>query len=276
MLRPFIRWQTKLSDAFDKLLPEEYRLDGNTHFVREFVNPYLSSGKVIYDVGGGGSPLISADLKKRLQLRVVGLDVDPRQLQFAPEGAYDETICANVTTYKGKKDADIVICQAVLEHVEDTHAAIRAICSILKPGGVALIFVPSRNALYSRLNLILPDSLKRALLYYVYPHTRERQGFRAYYNRCTPHDIRKLAELSGMTVENQKLYYVSKYFSFFFPMYLIWRLWLIFFRTWLGDQAAETFSMALRKIAPANVLSLDGASEAERVSRGARSDRGLF
>src|SRR5712691_2385601 len=64
MLRRFIRWQIKLSDAFDKLLPEEYRLDGNTHFVREFVNPYLSSGKVIYGVGGGGSPLISADLKK--------------------------------------------------------------------------------------------------------------------------------------------------------------------------------------------------------------------
>ena len=276
MLRPFIRWQIKLSDAFDKLLPEEYRLDGNTHFVREFVNPYFSAGKVIYDVGGGGTPLISADLKKRLQLRVVGLDVDPRQLQFAPEGTYDETICANVTTYRGKEDADIVICQAVLEHVEDTQAAIRAICSILKPGGVALIFVPSRNALYSRLNLMLPHSLKKLLLRLVYPGVRKGELFRAFYDRCTPNDMVQLAKLSSMTVENQKLYYVSKYFSFFFPMYLVWRLWLIFFRTWRGDQAAETFSMALRKIAPANDLSLDGASEAERVSRGARSDRGLF
>src|SRR2546422_10704791 len=176
MLRRFIRWQIKLSDAFDKLLPEEYRLDGNTHFVREFVNPYLSSGKVLYDVGGGGSPLISADLKKRLQLRVVGLDVDPRQLQFAPEGAYDETICANVTTYRGKEDADIVICQAVLEHVEDTQAAIRAICSILKPGGGALIFVPSCNALYSRLNLMLPHFLKKLLFRMVYPGVRKEIG----------------------------------------------------------------------------------------------------
>jgi len=64
-------------------------------------------------------------------------------------------------SFGGQGDADLIICQALLEHVKNVDQAFAAIASILKPGGLALIFVPSRNALYARLNLLLPQDLKR-------------------------------------------------------------------------------------------------------------------
>src|SRR5262249_9719381 len=75
-------------------------------------------------------------------------------------------------TYRGSSEADLVICQAVLEHVADTGSAMSCIASMLKPGGVALLFIPSRNAAFARLNLALPSGFKRALLHGLYPSTR--------------------------------------------------------------------------------------------------------
>ncbi len=71
-----------------------------------------------------------------------GLDIDKEELIQAPEGSYDEIICTDITKYRGNLEADIVICQALLEHVKGVENAFMAISSILKPGGLALIFVP--------------------------------------------------------------------------------------------------------------------------------------
>lgn len=38
---------------------------------------------------------------------------------------------------------DAAVCYAVIEHVESPHIAFRRICGLLKPGGIALIYVPT-------------------------------------------------------------------------------------------------------------------------------------
>ena len=43
-------------------------------------------------------------------------------------------------------------------------------------------------------------------------------------------------------------YFRSSYFTFFFPLHVAWRVWLLVFRFFAREQAAETFSLALRKI----------------------------
>jgi hypothetical protein len=43
---------------------------------------------------------------------------------------------------------------------------------------------------------------------------------------------------------------MSAYFSFFFPMHVLWRIWLLLFRFFAGTQAAESFSLALKKDLP--------------------------
>jgi 2-polyprenyl-6-hydroxyphenyl methylase/3-demethylubiquinone-9 3-methyltransferase len=202
---------------------------------------------VVYDVGGGKNPVIGPERITELDLRVIGVDIDGGELASAPVGSYDRTVCADIGSYQGPGDGDLVICQALLEHVRDSGAALRAIASILKPGGRALIFVPSRNAVYARLNLLLPEALKRKILFAVFPETRRDHGFRAFYDRCTPAGFVSMAAQQGLLTEDCRLYFQSGYFRFCLPLYAAWRLWMFLFRLFAGRQAAETFTLILRK-----------------------------
>ncbi len=248
LLRRFVRFQQRLCFGFDRVfLPARFGVDGNRDFEAVFVPPYLRAGLTVYDIGGGKSPYVSPHVKEQLDLRVVGLDIDADELARAPGDAYDETIAADVCRFQGKGEADVAVCQAVLEHVPDAAAAVRTIASILRPGGVALVFVPSGNAAFARLNRLLPERVKRAILFSLFPDKREKQGFPAFYDRCTPPHFDRHAACAGLIVEARRVYFRSSYFSFFFPAYLLWRLWLLLFVAVRGDQAAETFAVALRK-----------------------------
>lgn len=239
--------QERLTRRFDRLLPAQLRIDGNLDFIDDLVPSYVRPGSVVYDVGGGKNPLISAECKAGLGLRVIGIDIDPNELAAAPAGRYDDCVCADISRYQGSADADLVICQALLERVRDTERALAALASILKPGGRALIFVPSRNAVYARINLLLPQKIKRAILFGIYPERRRSQGFAAYYNRCTPARMEAMARSNGLIAEHRRAYFQSDYFRFCFPIHALWRLWLLMFRMVAGDEAAETFSLVLRK-----------------------------
>jgi SAM-dependent methyltransferase len=251
LFRRLIASQSRWTHAFDKLLPQQLRVDGNADFIDSIVPQYLAAGAVVYDVGGGKNPLISMQRKAELGLKVVGLDIDARELGAAPAGQYDRAICADIVTYRGVGDADLVICQALLEHVADTERALAAIASILKPGGQALLFVPSRNAVYARINLLLPQKLKERILFGIYPHMRRSQGFPAYYDGCVPAPLERAAGRQGLGLVERRVYFQSDYFRFCFPAHALWRLWVLLFRRLRGDQAAETFSVVLRKEATA-------------------------
>jgi 2-polyprenyl-6-hydroxyphenyl methylase/3-demethylubiquinone-9 3-methyltransferase len=211
------------------------------------VEPRLFEGAKVYDVGGGRRACIPLETKEKLSLRVVGLDISARELSLAPAGSYDQIVCADVTAYEGHADADIAICETLLEHVVDNELAFRALASIVKPGGLLLLFVPSRRAMFARLNVALPEELKRQVLFLLHPKSRGKQGFPAYYDRCTPGEFRELAARHGFFVEEERLYWRSEYFAFFAPLYMAWRGWVLASRAVLADDAAETFSLALRK-----------------------------
>ncbi len=247
IVRTFFDWQMRLSERFDRLLPARYRIDGNTEYMQELLPAALSPGAVVYDVGGGKTPAITADARLRLRLRVIGVDIDAAELARAPEGSYDGIRVADISRHNGDGDGDLVICQGVLEHIRDAGAAFRGLASLLRPGGTALIFVPNRNALFSRLNMILPEGLKRRLLFWIFPGKRTGSGFPAYYDRCTPRGFRALAEAGGFEVTDLRTYYRSRYFSFFLPLYVAWRCYLLTAERLFGHQAAETFSMVLRR-----------------------------
>lgn len=247
MLRALINNQIWLSQYFDKLLPTKFRLDGNQDFAVSLAPKYFLENMTIYDVGGGKNPYLSAERKEALGARVVGIDIDDQELDRAPNGSYDEVICTDITRFRGHHDGDLVICQALLEHVKDAEAAFKSLASVLKPGGLALVFVPSRNAAFARLNIILPQSLKKAILSTIYPQSKSDQGFPAYYDRCTPSDFKEMATMNDLLLVEERYYYVSSYFSFFFPAYLLWRTWILLFYLVSREQAAETFALVFRK-----------------------------
>jgi 2-polyprenyl-6-hydroxyphenyl methylase/3-demethylubiquinone-9 3-methyltransferase len=250
VLSSLITLQRKWSAAFDQLLPCEFLPDGNRRFEDEIVPAHLESGQWIYDFGGGSHPVLSVEHKTRLQAKVLGLDIDPRELEQAPEGAYDLKVVADIATFQGEGVADLVVCRALLEHVRDVEGAFRAIASSLRPGGRALVFVPSRNAWFARINLLLPQGLKRRFLFGIFPESKGSQGFQSYYHRCTPKDFEALAKAAGLNVVARHLYWSSQYFSCFLPLHMIWRGWMLLFRWVAPIQSAETFTLVMERPGP--------------------------
>lgn len=252
VIRKFIDQQMALSNKFDNLfMPKKFLIDGNQDYIKNILPAMLEKiplHSTVYDVGCGKNPAISIEDKQRLQAKIIGIDLSKAELLKAPPGTLDSSIEADLCNYSGQGDGDLLLCQALLEHVPNVEAAFGSMSSILRKGGVALIFVPSRNAVFARLNLLLSQRLKLLLLYGIFPSSRRDQGFPSFYNRCTPHDFRLLAAQYGFVVEEIRTYYKSSYFSFFFPLYMIWRLWIFLFEKVNSEQSSETFYLKLKRI----------------------------
>ncbi|MBZ9932643.1 methyltransferase domain-containing protein, partial [Mesorhizobium sp. BR1-1-5] len=248
LLRGFVRANVAVSEYLDRALPPRLRADGNSTFATEIAPALLSPDTLVYDLGGGARPLVSLPQKRCLGLVVVGLDLAAEELSKAPDGLYDEQIEADLTVFKGRQDADLVICQATLEHVYDGEGALRGIASCVKPGGLVAIFSPSRNAVFARLNLILPERIKRRLLFAIYPDKgRGHDGFPAFYDKCLPSEVERIAAQNGLELVQRRLFWRSSYFYSFVPAFLAWRLWLGIAALLLGKDAAETYAYVFRR-----------------------------
>jgi SAM-dependent methyltransferase len=245
--RQLIASQVALSSAFDRLLPRSFRVDGSKDFKQRIVPSYLRPGLVVYDIGGGARPCVDLETKRRLGLTVAGVDLDKEQFAKAPRGLYDRAIIADITTYQEENAAYLVVCKSTLEHVQDTEAALAGMARLLNPGGTLLVFVPSRNALYARLNVLLPERLKLRLLAAFMPNQADHLGFPAVYDHCTPHDFRQFAARHGLQIKELRPYYISSYFSVVFPIYFLWRVWILSYRAMAREGAAETFVLIARK-----------------------------
>jgi 2-polyprenyl-6-hydroxyphenyl methylase/3-demethylubiquinone-9 3-methyltransferase len=161
LFHAFINSQIWLCKKFDLLLPEEMKIDGNRYFVDHFAPEALKPGQTIVDVGGGKNPFVNMSRKKELNLRIIGLDIDPHELAQAPFEIYDRTICEDICVCSEKADADLVISQALMEHVPDAESALKGIHTLLREGGSAVIFLPSKYAVFALINKILPEGIKK-------------------------------------------------------------------------------------------------------------------
>lgn len=247
LLRAFIATQQRWSRVFDRALPARFSIDGASDFKRKVAPAYVLPGMTLCDVGGGKHPFFGLEEKARLNLTVKALDISERELAAAPVDAYDAAVCADICAYRGDSSADLAICQAVLEHVKNTNAAIEGLVSLLKPGGIALVWVPCRNALFARLNMLLPESWKQRVMFTIFPQTQGIHGFPAYYDRCTPRDYLEMAKANGVQGAIIQSYYMNSYFSFLLPLHVMWRVWQLIARSLVGDQACESFYVVLRK-----------------------------
>lgn len=237
---------SRSSQAFDRLLPTDWQVEGSREYRRNLLPSLLKPGLTVWDIGSGRTPMIPPERKSQIGLTVVGLDIDPDELRNAPPGAYDRSIVADLTAFTGDGTADLVISHCCLEHVPDNRASMRAIASMLKPGGRAAIYQPSRNAAFSRLNMILPERLKRRLLRSL-PDQGGKGGFKAFYNRCTPGEFKQLARDNDLEVEVSRVFWNSGYFQTLPPLHILWRAGQGLFRLLAGEQAAESFLLVLRK-----------------------------
>lgn len=66
----------------------------------------------------------------------------------------DELIPKAPTLKAWSGDVDYLLCQNVLEHIEDDHGAMRAMAASLRPGGRLTILVPANPRLYGQLDRV--------------------------------------------------------------------------------------------------------------------------
>ncbi|MBB5985651.1 methyltransferase domain-containing protein [Sphingobium lignivorans] len=234
-----------LARQFDRLVPYPPRQIGT--LAPNELKPMFEEAHSVADVGGGKKPyayIAGLDAGGKVY---VGLDFDPEELKNAPPSTYSETavldICAPDAAQFGR--FDLIVCRSTLEHVTDNAAAIAGLAALLAPGGKCFVRLPCRRAAFAQLNLRLPNEAKRRMMHAVFPH-KKGDGFPAFYNRCLPSQIRRLALAQGLEVIAERRTYRSTYFSFFLPFYLLWRL--VGTVQYVADKDyCESFEMVFRK-----------------------------
>lgn len=221
MLRAFINANRWLSRRLNKFCRERLsRVDGSSQF-GSFVNEAVFREARILDIGGGKHPTISPERRRELGLRITGLDIDELELFQAPAGSYDSIVVSDAAEFQLEENVDIIVAHAVAEHVRDTRSMWKSIFLNLAPGGTTLQFIPNRNALFARLNLILPERLKRSLLFRIYPSFSNQHGFRAFYKECSPSSVRRALREEGFSNISITPYFSSDYFAFLFPLHAL-------------------------------------------------------
>jgi 2-polyprenyl-6-hydroxyphenyl methylase/3-demethylubiquinone-9 3-methyltransferase len=246
-MRVFFSANRRAAAVFDSLLSPAIRHDGNHYFISQVIPSALKDNSVIYDIGGGSQPCISVADKLKKNITLVGLDISDEEMNKAPANIYDQKISADLTQYIGNGNADTIVCQAVLEHIEDNRAAARSLSTICKQHGIVYVFVPCKNAVYARLNVVLPERVKNWALELVQPGLTEHQGFPAYYNNCTPTEMKNLFLENGFEIIQIKTFWMSSYFGNFFPIHILWRTYQLLAWALIGDDAAETFILIAKK-----------------------------
>jgi SAM-dependent methyltransferase len=67
---------------------------------------------------------------------------------------------------------DLIICSHVLEHVPDDRPAMRELCRVLKPGGLAILLVPLSNAATTDEDTTVTDPVQRRERFGQFDHVR--------------------------------------------------------------------------------------------------------
>jgi SAM-dependent methyltransferase len=199
----------------------------------------------VADIGGGKKPLLSRAEVNQYQIDYIGIDIDPEELQQAPPDTYDDIHVMNIELANGSTQYDIIICRYTLEHVSDAERAIAGLMAMLKVGGTCYIALPSRYALFGKINKVIPERPKKWLLGQIYP-SKKADGFPAFYDRASPREYSAIFEkYSGRVIRLNKDMF-SGYFTFFLPLHLCWRL-ATFIQMITCKDYCERFEMAVVK-----------------------------
>lgn len=236
-------WSRKLDILLD---PHGQRGDGSLLFMAA-IRSALRSGMVVLDVGGGKGPAITSELKFSLGLRVIGIDISQEELNAAPPGCYDQTICGDITEGTALPAADLAIARSVTEHVTDPGAMYLNILHALRPGGVLISYVPNKFAPYALLNAALPNQISRVLLSFFHWESKEETGFPALYRHCYPSRLEAL--LLGVGFQDVQIHpsYRSEYCNFFLPLHASELAWQLFTSRCNQRDLCETFTVIAHK-----------------------------
>ncbi|MEF9944834.1 MAG: bifunctional 2-polyprenyl-6-hydroxyphenol methylase/3-demethylubiquinol 3-O-methyltransferase UbiG, partial [Burkholderiaceae bacterium] len=108
------------------------------------------AGKSVLDVGCGGGVLAEAMAARGAQ--VTGIDLTVKLLKVAELHSLESGVAVNYQESTAEDWArdhagqyDVVTCMEMLEHVPDPASVVRAVASLVKPGGRVFFSTINRN-----------------------------------------------------------------------------------------------------------------------------------
>jgi SAM-dependent methyltransferase len=107
--------------------------------------PQAARATRILEIGSGLGYLTYALIKAGYQAQ--GLDISQVAVQAATEAFGDHYICADVLGFARRNPGafDVAVLTDVIEHVEEPVGFLRAIVSLLRPGGQAIVTTPNKS-----------------------------------------------------------------------------------------------------------------------------------
>ncbi len=128
-----------LPDAEIQNLMQE---QGRLHF--NYLKKYQKANSTLLEIGCGYG--LQLAFLKEMGFAVQGIEFSENGAQFCNEKLNVPVVHSAFENYNDEKQYDIVMLNHVLEHFTDLHAAMRKICSLIKPGGILYIRVPNHDS----------------------------------------------------------------------------------------------------------------------------------
>lgn len=217
MLKRFVRLNQTIAQKMVDNFPHFFSAENYLEELKRRVLDGCTSrnAKDLLEVGGIDRPL----LKRSPSYTYHGLDIEAKERCFS---IYDGFIVQSIEDPLAQQ-YDLIFSTTVLEHVRDNARAFASIFSGLRPHGETHHYVPSKHHPYSLCLRLVGPRLQRVLISHLRPWAGlEITGYPAFFDRCSPDQMRKLLAESGFEdVEIRHYYRANDYFAFFLPAFLV-------------------------------------------------------
>ena len=243
MIRAIVKFNQEISRALVQYLPNIF---GSSRNASKDLNSRIEYAvaeikpQIVLEIGGVDRPL----LEKSSSYKYLGMDID-----FRPDCnlIYDEFFVQSIEE-KFTQRSDLIISKTLLEHVKDNKKSINNMHKALNDGGLMIHYVPSKYHPYSLLLRLVGHRLQKILIKVLRPQAADVSGYLAFFNLCSPCQMRKECEKAGFKDIKISCYYrATDYFSFFAPAFILVALWENICAKFCLEKTAAGFIIEARK-----------------------------
>ncbi len=181
-----------------------------TNIYETLIRQHCQANRVLLDIGCGRGGVL--EQLQAISLYSIGADPDFISLKEHRLPHLPRITALAEAVPLASASVDIVIAAWVLEHLTDPPTVFNEIGRILKPGGIFIFLTPNRHSPVTVLNRLLKP-FQQVLVPYLYGRA-EADTFPVVYRANTSDDVRHLAQVGGMLLEDCRIIADPTYLAF--------------------------------------------------------------
>jgi SAM-dependent methyltransferase len=216
MFKIFVSSNRKFCRLLEKIFPNFFGDPRNYNTDQlELISKIMRENKIksILEVGGVDRPMLG----KSKNYTFYGMDIDDRPSCYE---CYDKFLVQSVEDKISGK-FDLIISTTLLEHVPNNKRSVRSMYDSLNEGGSMVHYIPNKYHFYSLCLRLVGPKIQKILIKFLRPEAISVTGYPAFFDQCSPNQMKNLFEEHGFKeVEIMPYYKATDYFAFFIPAYL--------------------------------------------------------